>query len=130
MCLSTRIFCLMLMSFLCLSVCLPLRIIEDCPLATLRATTDGQANPHVQNLVMSITRPLYMECTYVYTHHVAWQSTRLECGRVSWVRIPPSAVPENDRLPWVYIFALPFFSYLCYRHVMPTLPVQLMRPGI
>ena len=48
---------------------LSLRIIEDCPLATLRATTDGLTNPHVQNLMSSITRPLYMECTYMYTSH-------------------------------------------------------------
>ena len=46
---------------------LSFRIIEDCPLATLRATTDSLTNPHVQNLMSSITRPLYMECMYIYS---------------------------------------------------------------
>ena len=63
-----------------------LRIIEDCPLATLRATTDGLTNPHVQNLMSSITRPLYMECTYMYTSvstdhcRVSYSGGEVVCG--------------------------------------------------
>ena len=58
--------CLCVYVYVC--VCLPgllcLRLIEGCPLATMRTNTEGtlSSNPHVQNLMSSITRPLYMEC--------------------------------------------------------------------
>ena len=39
------------------------RLVEECPLATLRDRPDGITNPHVQNLMVSVTRPLYLECT-------------------------------------------------------------------
>ena len=38
------------------------RLVDDCPLAKLRDEPDGLTNPHVQNLMVSMTRPLYMEC--------------------------------------------------------------------
>ena len=39
------------------------RLIEDCPLAVLRekVAATNEANPHVDNLSKSISRPLYME---------------------------------------------------------------------
>ena len=39
------------------------RLVEGCPLATLRAGPECVTNVHVQNLMVSITKPLYMECT-------------------------------------------------------------------
>ena len=48
----------MFLCFLSLS-----RLVEGCPLASLRAGPESVANVHVQNLMVSITKPLYMECT-------------------------------------------------------------------
>ena len=72
----------------CLPGLLCLRLIEGCPLATMRANTEGtlSSNPHVQNLMSSITRPLYMECKLHCIHfsmnqhtvsiHILYCSTR------------------------------------------------------
>ncbi|KAL5457546.1 hypothetical protein EMCRGX_G034816 [Ephydatia muelleri] len=43
-----------------------LRLIEECPLAMLRELPDSHSNQHIQNLSISVRRPLYME--YVLGH--------------------------------------------------------------
>ena len=40
------------------------RLIEACPLATLREMPGAESNPHVRNISVSVNKPLYMECEY------------------------------------------------------------------
>ena len=41
-----------------------IRLVDGCPLASMRELPEADSNPHVLNLTASIHRPLYMECKF------------------------------------------------------------------
>ncbi len=46
----------------CLLLCV--RLIENCPLASMKNDVTMETSDHVRNLSDSINKPLYMECEY------------------------------------------------------------------